>query len=38
MSPIVVGVSVKLKPGAGGTCPGGLKEDYAALGKESDPG
>ena len=33
---IVVGVG--LKPGAGGPAPGGVKEDYAALGKESNPG
>ena len=33
---IVVGI--RLKPGAGEPAPGGLREDYAALGKESNPG
>lgn len=28
----------KIKAGGRGTCSGGLKEDYAALGKESNPG
>ena len=32
-------VGIRLKPGAGGACPpGGVKEDYAALGKKSNPG